>query len=98
MNYRLATIQAVKSYTADVTEIIDLDMVDPISQLLIQLDVVNVGDTPTAHAIACLTKIELIDGSDVLFSLSGYEAEAVDIYHNKRMRSNFNMYLTGNSV
>jgi hypothetical protein len=98
MNYRLATIQAVKSYSADVTEIIDLDMVDPISQLLIQLDVVNVGDTPTAHAIACLTKIEVIDGSDVLFSLNGYEAEAVDIYHNKRMRSNFNAYLGTMSV
>lgn len=99
MNYRLSTIMEQKSYSADVTEVIDLNVKDPISQILIQLDVINVGSiAPTAHAIACLKKIELVDGSDVLFSLSGYEAEAVDIYHNKRMRSNFNMYLDGNAV
>jgi len=96
MNYRLSTIKEEESYTADKTEIIDLDMADPISQILIELDVLGVGDTATAHAIACLKKIELVDGSDVLFSLSGYEAEAVDIYHNKVMRSNWNPYLTGN--
>ncbi len=98
MNYRLTTIQEKKDYVADATEIIDLDLVDPISQLLIGLDVLNVGDVATAHAIACLTKIEVVDGSDVLFSLSGYEAEAADIYHNKGIRSNWNPYLTTLSV
>lgn len=98
MNYRLSTVQEIKTYTSDQTEIIDLDVVDPISQLLIQLDVDCVGDIATAHGIACLTKIEIVDGSDVLYSLSGYEAEAVDIYHNKVMRSNWNAYLTGLGV
>jgi len=93
MNYRLSTIQESKDYSADATEIIDLDLVDPISVLLIQLDAMGAGDTATAHAIACLTKLEIVDGSDVLFSLSGYEAEAVDIYHNKMIRSNWNPYL-----
>ena len=96
MNYRLSTILRQKSYTSDTTETIDLDMADPISQLIIELAVTGVGDVATAHAIACLSKIEIVDGSDVLFSLSGYEAEAVDIYHNKAMRSNWNPYLTGN--
>jgi hypothetical protein len=94
MNYRLNTIHERTTYAADKTEIIDLNVIDPISQLIIELAVTGVGDTATAHAIACLTKIELIDGSDVLFSLSGYEAEALDIYHNKVMRSNWNPYLT----
>lgn len=99
MNYRLSQILPQKSYTADITETIDLDVVDPISQLIIELGVVNVGNVaPTAHAIACLTKIELVDGSDVLFSLSGYQAEAVDFYHNKVMRSNWNPYLDGMTV
>lgn len=93
MNYRLSTILQQVSHTADYTETIDLDMADPISQLIIELGVTGVGDTATAHAIACLSKIEIVDGSDVLFSLSGYEAEAVDIYHNKGMRSNWNPYL-----
>lgn len=99
MNYRLSTLMEQKSYSADVTEVIDINVKDPISQFLIELCVTNVGTiAPTAHAIACLKKIELVDGSDVLFSLSGYEAEAVDIYHNKRMRSNWNPYLDGNDV
>lgn len=99
MNYRLSTLMEQKSYSADVTEVIDINVKDPISQLIIELCVTNVGSiAPTAHAIACLKKIELVDGSDVLFSLSGYEAEAVDIYHNKRMRSNWNPYLDGMDV
>lgn len=98
MNYRLSTIMESKNYSADGTEIIDLDLVDPFSALLVELDVLGVGDIPTAHAIACLTKIEIVDGSDVLFSLNGYEAEAVDIYHHKEMRSNWNPYLDTLSV
>ena len=96
MKYRLAQLFAQKSYTADATETIDIDVADPISQLIIELGVVNVGSVaPTAHAIACLTKVELVDGSDVLFSLSGYEAEAADIYHNGMLRANYNPYLDG---
>lgn len=98
MDYRLNTIFEQKSYTADATEIIDIDAQDPISQIIVGLDVVNDGDTSTAHAIACLTKIELVDGSDKLFSLSGYEAEAVDWYHNLVLRPNWNPYLNGMSV
>lgn len=98
MNYRLSTIHARKTYTSDITEIIDLNLVDPLSQLIIELAATNNGDSSTAHAIACLEKIELVDGSDVLFSLSGYEAEAVDIYHNKMMRQNWNPYLTDMDV
>lgn len=94
MNHRLNTLLERTTYDADKTETIDLDLIDPISQLVIELAVTNVGDIATAHAIACLEKIEIVDGSEVLFSLSGYEAEAVDIYHNKKIRSNWNPYLT----
>lgn len=94
MNYRLSTIHARKSYAADVTEIIDLKLVDPISQLIIELAANITNDTAiTAHVIACLKKIELVDGADVLFSLSGYEAEAVDWYHNHNFNSPWNIYM-----
>jgi len=93
MNYRLSTLYATKAHTSNITEVIDINVADPISQLLIELEVLGAQDDATAHAIACLTKVELVDGSDVLFSLSGYEAEAVDIYHNKVIRSNWNPYL-----
>lgn len=94
MNYRLATIHARKAYTSDTTEVIDIDVQDPISQLIIELSANISNDTAiTAHAIACLTKIELVDGSDVLYSLSGYQAEAADWYTNHVFRSPWNIYM-----
>lgn len=99
MNHRLATIHARKSYTADITEIIDIDLADPVSAFIIELAVTNgASAAPTAHALACLTKIELVDGADVLCSMSGYEAEGVDWYHNGRERPNWNPYLSGMDV
>lgn len=83
MNYRLVTLHELESYSVDTTEIIGIKVTEPISNLVIQLSPTAQGEVMTAHPIACLEKIELIDGSDVLFSLSGYEAQAVDIYHNK---------------
>lgn len=94
MNYRLSTIHARKSYSDDYTEIIDLNLVDPISQLIIELSANITNDTDiTAHVIACLSKIEIVDGSDVLFSLTGYEAEAADWYTNHNFNSPWNIYM-----
>lgn len=94
MNYRLSTIFPRHSYDDNVTEIIDLNVVDPISQLIIELNANITNDADiTAHVIACLTKIELMDGSDVLYSLSGYEAEAVDWYHNHNLNSPWDIYM-----
>jgi len=95
MNHRLSTILPRSTYDADTTVLIELDMADPISAIIIALNVTNVTNVPVAHAIACLSKIEIVDGSEVLYSLSGYEAEAVDIYHNNVIRSNWNPYLGG---
>jgi hypothetical protein len=96
MNYRLSTLFSTKAYATDATEVIDINVADPISQLVIELKALGHSNTATAHAVACLKKIEIVDGSDVLFSLTGYEADAVDIYHNKGMRSNWNSYLDDN--
>jgi hypothetical protein len=40
----------------------------------------NNGNTPTAHPAAVLPKLEIVDGSDVLFSLNGYEINALNYY------------------
>lgn len=88
MNYRLATILAKKAYTADFTEVIEISLTDPISQIVIlyksQAGDFSPGTTTYAMPVAAITKVEIVDGSDVLFSLSGPEAQAVDFYHNKR--------------
>jgi len=94
MNYRLTTLKALETFSSDTTEIIDINVADPISFILVQLGVYGNGDLNTGHPISCLTKIEIVDGSDVIFSLSGKEAAALDFYHNKGLiRSPWNTAL-----
>jgi len=98
MNYRLSVLHEEEEYSADKVETVDLDIIDPISQLILFFKVHNnAGNTaPTAHLVKGLSKIEIIDGSDVLYSLDGYEAQAVDYYEHGHLRSPWNAYLNGN--
>ncbi len=97
MNYRLSTLFAEKSYAADATEVIDINITDPISALIIEHQVYNGAVAAmTAHPLACITKIELVDGSDVLFSLNGRQADAVDWYQGGHVRSPWNMLVNTN--
>lgn len=96
MNYRLATILAREAVSTDLTKVIDLNLVDPVSQFHIVYESTGVGSGEAdGHAAKCITKIELIDGSDVLFSLSGQETQAVDFYHRKIEPANIPVYLSG---
>ena len=80
MNYRIATLLPEKAQTAAGTETIDLDLTDVISRIEIKLDRLAANYTYDAHPSADVTKIELVDGSDVLFSMTGAEAQALNIY------------------
>ncbi|GAJ06410.1 unnamed protein product, partial [marine sediment metagenome] len=56
--------------------------VDPVSELLLDLRVTHgVGASSDEHNLKCFKKIEITDGSDVLFSLDGLEMQALDIYN-----------------
>lgn len=91
--YRLATIWPRKAYDADITEIIELKLKDPISQLIVTDEATNGSAAgQQGHPAKCITKIELVDGSDVLYSLDGREAQAVDFYHNKKLPANLVLY------
>jgi len=99
MNYRLAIVLARLGVTADYTEVIDLNLADPVSQIQVVYESTGGGSgSPDHHAAKCITKIELVDGSDVLFSLSGQECQAADWYHNKREPANQNIYLNGQNA
>jgi hypothetical protein len=94
MRYRAATLLARKAYTADGVETIDIDVADPISQICIMYECTGYSTaTFNGHPALCITKIELVDGSDVLYSLSGKEAQAADFYHNKIVPPNLMYYL-----
>jgi len=97
VNYRLATLLARTAIASDYTEDIDVDVKDPISQIIVRYDCLNGSqDNADGFPSEAITKIELIDGSDVLYSLSGVQAQAVDFYHNKREPANVVRYLNAN--
>jgi len=96
MNYRINKFFARKSYTADATIVEDINLVDPISSIIIGLESVNSTNVNLGHVSKHFSKIEIIDGSDVLFSLDGLEAEALDWYNQGgKFRPNFNYEIMG---
>lgn len=82
MNHRFVELLGLTALAdEDITEV-DLDMADPISELILDLRVTQgAAADSTEHNILCFKKIEITDGSDVLFSLDGPEMAALDIYH-----------------
>jgi len=89
MNYREVEILAPRDLGAAGTEVIDIKVKDPLSSLeLIWTTTVNTAAVMTATHLSCLSKIELVDGSTVLFSLSGEEAQALAFYHMGKMPLN----------
>lgn len=84
MYYRNVTLLGLSAaFSEDKTFTIDLDMSDPVSEIYLDIRATNHASAfPTVGApLETVTKIEIIDGSDVLYSLDGIEAEALDYYH-----------------
>lgn len=86
MRYRHAYIEKDKVLADSGTEVIDIRVKDPITELIIQVYATNYGARNIQSPIArCVSKIELVDGSDVLFSLSGQQTIALAFYDAGRM-------------
>lgn len=82
MNHRFIEILAPTALVDEQVIEVDLDMADPISELILNCAVVNGADAQTTeHNILCFKKIEITDGSEVIYSLDGPEMQALDIYH-----------------
>lgn len=98
MNYRLSTILERETHTTDYTRVIDIDVQDPISQFVVVWEPIT-GAVVSAqgHPVLGISKIELVDGSEVLYSLSGAEGHGADWYHNLREPANAIKYLNGNT-
>lgn len=84
MNYRLAQLLSEESATIAATKTLDINLSDPVSRISIMFRGQNNGSTPLAHPAKMVSKIEIVDGSDLLMSLSGYQARALDFYHTKQ--------------
>jgi len=90
--YRITTLLASEDASTAATKTIDINLTNPISKIVVQFKGTNNGATPTAHGAKMVSKIELVDGSDVLYSCSGIESQAVTYYGEGRMPFMVNEY------
>lgn len=84
-NYRRNNLLSAESIATAGTKVIDIDTTDAISRFEIVVKGTNNGSTPTAHPAKMVSLIELVDGSDKLFSLSGTEAQALNFFEEGKM-------------
>jgi hypothetical protein len=80
MNYRKAVMLQEESIATAGTKVIDFKLKDVISRINIKPKCISTSGTPTAHPATVISKIEIVDGSDVLLSLTGKQARALDFY------------------
>jgi len=95
MKYRDTILLSHEALAATGTRTLDITVKDIISSIDIQIKATNSDSTPIAHPAAIISKIELVDGSDVLFGLSGAQAMALSFYDQKRTPFCVNNYLNG---
>lgn len=88
MLYRQADVIATESIATAGTKLVDIDVQDPITRLLIILELTNTSYTPTNHPLAALKSIEIIDGSDRIASMDGYGGQAMAYYDRGQMDHN----------
>ena len=89
MNYREIELLGPTYLGTAGTKIIDVDIPDVLSslELIWRTTVATVSDMTAPH-VACLSRIEIVDGSDVLFSLTGEETQAMHFYATGKMPLN----------
>lgn len=93
MNYRQAVLLAHESIATATTKTLDITLKDVISRIAIQVKATNNTTTPKAHPSKIISKIEIVDGSDVLFGLSGKELLALQFFSTRRTPFCINNYL-----
>jgi len=77
MNYRFLTVMPNQTFGIAGTHIQSIRTKDPISVLRFSLRNTVVGGPHINHSLAAFPKIEILDGSDVLLSISGDQMDAI---------------------
>lgn len=95
MFYRRPTLMAAKTGLTTGTELIDINVKDPISRIQIHVYGTNGDDEPDGHPASLIKGIEIVDGSEIIASLEGKQAQAVDFYDNKNLAYNVLSYNNG---
>jgi len=87
MNYRTVYITEDQNLGTAGTDRNELFIEDPISRLHFIANITTPTGvaTPVAHPVSTIKKIELLDGSDVLMSLTGTQAMAAAFYDRREL-------------
>lgn len=80
MNYRVAELLAAEDLGGAGTKTINIDLANVLSELFILFKATNGANGCSDVPAANITKVEMVDGSDVLCSISGKEAQALWYY------------------
>jgi len=78
--YRVATLMSPEDVGPAGTKVIDIDLSEVISRIVIKFKTTNAASESADTPMANLPRIEVVDGSDVLFSTNGDACDAVDFY------------------
>ncbi len=77
MKTRQTTIQAFAAHAAPGTEVYPIRLTDPISRLVIPYSVLIPAAARIEHMSTTFTRIVIVDGSDVLLSLTGSQIDGM---------------------
>lgn len=80
MHYRNTEILASESIATAATKVLDLNLQAPISRLSLIIKVTNATNSPVGHPTEVITKVEILDGSNVIFSMDGPALAALNFY------------------
>jgi len=82
MNYRVADMLVEEAASSAGTKTVEIALTDVVSRILIRMTAQNGSDrcVQAAHPAQLISKIELVDGSEVLYSLSGLQVQALNYY------------------
>lgn len=90
--YRHTELLSAESITTAGTKTIDIKSTDIISRIQAIVRLTNSSWTPTGHPALVVTNIQLVDGSEVLFSMRGVYAQALSFYSSRRQPFNYINY------
>jgi len=97
MNYRTAKILAETNYDTAQTKTFDINISDVISRIILAWRVTKGQNGMAAPVCNDISKIELVDGSEVLHSLNGGENQALCIYDRKCPTMNHGQHINASS-
>jgi len=95
MNYREVELLKAESIATTGTRTIDLGLDQPVSRLDVIWKKTNTNRTPIGHPGLIVSRIDVVDGSDVLFSMNGSDAQAMAFFTQDRQPGSMINYELG---